>query len=235
MIQQEMLQYQSLDSELSRIERDLRNNDSFVKRKQYKALSQECEDNLAKLDAKAGELKTQLAAARQSMEKISAVIEEHAKEIHDIEDVDELNYMNKKLNEQVELLAAVEKEVKRILREGEEISKSFDEINAKRPKLIAAFKKANEDFNKATEEAKPRVAELKQKQAELKKVIEPQLFEIYKKVSDGGLRPVFVPLRDGSRCGGCQMEMPKAVVDAQFSGKSFIRCENCGRVIYKED
>ena len=235
MIQQEMLQYQSMDAELNRIEKELRKNESFVKRKQYKALSQECEDNLGKLDAKASELRSQLATAKQSMDKITAAIEEHAKEINDIEDVDELNYMNKKLNEQLEQLSAVEKEIKRVLREGEEIAKSFDDINVKLPKLIAAYKKANEDFNKATEEVKPRVNELRAKQNELKKVIEPQLFEIYNKVAAGGLRPVFVPLRDGARCGGCQMEMPKAVVDAHFAGKSFIRCEHCGRVIYKED
>lgn len=235
MIQQEMLQYQSIDGELNRIERDLRKNDSLVKRKQYKALSQECEDNLGRLDAKAAELRSQLAQAKQSMETITREIEEHAKEINDIEDMDELNYMNKKLNEQVELLSAVERDIKRILREGEEIAKSFDDINVKLPKIVAAYKKANEDFNKATEEVKPRVNELRAKQIELKKVIDAQLFDIYKKVSDGGVRPVFVPLRDGSRCGGCQMEMPKAVVDAQFAGKSFMRCEHCGRVIYKED
>ena len=235
MIQQEMLQYQSMDAELNRIEKELRKNESFVKRKQYKALSQEYEESSNKLDAKAVELRSQLAAAKQTMDKITAVIDELSKEITDIEDVDELNYMNKKLNEQLDLLAVADKEIKRILREGEEIAKSFDEINVKLPKLALAYKKANEDFNKATEEVAPRVKELRAKQTELKKSIDPQIFEIYNKVAAGGLRPVFVPLRDGARCGGCQMEMPKAVVDAQFSGKSFIRCEHCGRVIYKED
>ena len=235
MIQQEMLQYQSVDGELNRIEKELRKNENYIKSRQYKALRQECEDNLAKLDAKSGDLKGQLAAARQSVEKITAAIEEHAKEINDIEDVDELNYMSKKLNEQLELLAAVDREIKRILREGEDIAKSFDEISAKLPKLIAALKKSTDEFNKATEAVKPRVAELRAKQAELKKVIDPSIFDVYKKVSEGGKHPVFVPLRDGARCGGCQMEMPKAVVDAQFAGKNFIRCEHCGRVIYKED
>ena len=235
MIQQEMLQYQSMDAELSRIEKELRKNENFVKRKQYKAIWQECDDNLNKLDAKAVELRSQLAVAKQSMDKITSVIDELMKEINDIEDVDELNYMNKKLNEQLELLSATDKEIKRILREGDEIAKSFDETNAKLPKVIAAYKKSNDDFTKATEEAKPRVNELRSKQNELKKAIDPQFFEIYNKVAAGGLRPVFVPLRDGARCGGCQMEMPKAVVDAQFTGKNFIRCEHCGRVIYKED
>ena len=57
MIQQEMLQYQKLDSELNKIERELKKNEFYVKRKQYKALRQECEENLAKLDAKAAELR----------------------------------------------------------------------------------------------------------------------------------------------------------------------------------
>ena len=235
MIQQEMLEYQSLDGELNRIEKDLRKNDSFLKRKQFKAMSQECEDNLAKLDARAQELKNQLAIAKATMEKITEVIEEHSKEIGALEDVDELNYMNKQLNTQLNELANVDKDIKRIIREGEEIAKSFDEINAKLPKLVVAYKKANDEFNKATEEVKPRVTELRTKQAELKKVIEPSLFDIYKKVSEGGLHPVFVPLRDGSRCGGCQMEMPKAVVDTQMAGKSYMRCESCGRIIYRED
>ncbi|MCH5151450.1 MAG: hypothetical protein J1F65_02185 [Clostridiales bacterium] len=235
MIQQEMLQYQALDGELNRIERDLRKNENFIKRKQYKALSQECEENLGKLDAKAQELRNQLAQARQTVDKINEVIEEHAKEIGALEDVDELNYMNKKLNEQLTELSNIDKDIKRILKEGEEISKSFDDINTKLPKLVKLYNKCNEDFNQAAAEVKPRVRELQLKQAELKKVIDPELFDRYKRVSEGGLHPVFVPLQDGTRCGGCRMDMPKAVVDTQMASKPYMRCEHCGRIIYKEN
>lgn len=233
MIQQEMLQYQTLDSELNRIEKELRKNEFFVKRKQYNALRKDCEENISKLDSTAADLRVQLANARQSMEKISAVIEEHSKEIADIEDKDELNYMNKKLNEQLDLLSAVEKDLKRILREGEEVAKSFDEINAKLPKIIAGYNKCNEEFAKVTELQKPRVTELKVKQAELKKVIDPAQFELYKKISDGQIFPVFVPLLNDCQCGGCRMEMPKAVVDTHMAKKDTMRCEHCGRIIYK--
>ena len=234
MIQQEMLQYQLLDGELNRIEKELRKNENFVKRRQYKALSQECEDNLVKLDARAQDLTNQLAQAREAMEKITEIIEEHSKEIGTLEDVDELNYMNKKLNEQIAELANLDKDIKRIVKDGEEISKSFDELSAKLPRLVAGYNKCNEEFNKAAAEVKPKVREIQLKQAELKKVIDSSLFDIYKKVNEGGLHPVFVPLRDGTRCGGCQMEMPKAVVDAQMASKPYMRCEHCGRIIYKD-
>lgn len=235
MIQQEMLEYQTIDRELNRIEKELRENEFFVKRKQYKAMHQNCEESISRAESKANDLKAQLASLRESMDKITALIEEYYREIEDVEDKDELNYMNKKLTEQVELLQGIEKDIKRVSREGEEAVKATEEIAAKLPQIISLYAKCTNEFNKITEAQKPKVAALKQKQAALKQAIEPSLFEIYKKVSDGQIQPVFVPLRDGVRCGGCQMEMPKAIVDAQFADKNYMRCEHCGRIIYKTE
>ena len=235
MIQKEMLEYQEIDKELNRIEKELRKNEYFIKRKQYKSLYQGCEDNIAKFDAKAGDLRSQLAAARQSMDKINAVIEEYFKEIKEVEGEDELNYMTKKLNDELKSLGDVEQEIKRVAKEGEDIVKTLEDINAKLPKITALYNKCNEEFAKVTEAQKPRVAELKVKQAELKKSIDPSILEVYKKISDGQIHPVFVPLVSGCQCGGCRMEMPKAVVDAQLSQKDYMRCEHCGRIIYKAD
>lgn len=235
MIQQEMLEYQKIDRELSRIEKELRENEFFVKRKQYKAMHQNCEESLVRAENKANDLKSQLAACRDNMIKVNALIEEYCHEINDVEDVDELNYISKKLNEQLDALANTEKEIKRVSREGEEALKSVEDISAKLPQIIALYAKCTNEFNKAAESVKPKVAALKQKQAGLKQAIDPSVFEIYKKVSEGQIQPVFVALRDGTRCGGCQMEMPKAIVDAQFATKDYMRCEHCGRIIYKAE
>lgn len=232
MISQEMLQYQKIDSELNRIERDLRKSDAYQNRQKFKSLRQEFEDRLIKLDTKAGELKSQLAAAQANLNKISAIIGEHNKEIADIQSEDELNYMSKKLTEQTELLAQAEKEIKRILYEGEDIARTFDEINAKLPQVLSAYKKSNEEFAKATEEVKPRVAELHTKQLELEKSIDGKLLAMYKKLSET-IRPVFVPLRDENLCSGCNMDIPKAQIDSQMQEKGYVVCEHCGRIIYK--
>lgn len=233
MIQQEMLRYQTLDGELNRIERDLRKNEFFIKRKQYKGLKQECDDKLAKLEIKAAELKSQFDSAMHTLNAVSAVVEEYTKEIEAIQDNDELSYMNKKLAEQTELLASVERDVKRVQKEGAEIARLFDEISAKLPKVIAGYNKCNDAFNQAAAVVKPRVNDIKKEQLELKKAIDPELFEKYRKIADGQVMPVFVPLKDECRCGGCQMEMPRAVIDAQISEHGFARCEHCGRIIYR--
>ncbi len=232
MIQQEMLQYQTLDSELNKIERDLKKNKYYVLRRDVKASLQKSEDQLARLDQKTIDLRNQLAQANQTLQKINAVIEEHTKEIADIEDQDELNYMSKKLDEQLALLASVEKDVKQILRDGEEIDKSFETISKNLPKLAEEYKRCNVEFDKATQEAKPRVMELRKKQAELKNVIDAELFEKYKKLSEQ-VHPVFVPLENGNCCGGCRMEMPTAQVNSHMSEKGYMICEHCGRIIYK--
>lgn len=233
MIQQEMLKYQSLDIELNRIERDLRKNQFYVKRKEIKAALQSSEEQLARLEHKTLDLRNQLSAATQTLQKITAVIDEHTKEIADIEDQDELNYMSKKLDEQLALLSATEKDVKQILREAEELEKNFDNVSKVQiPRLAGEYNKCNVQFDKATNEVKPRVMELRKQQAELKNVIEAGLFERYKKLSET-VRPVFVPLMDGNRCGGCRMEMPTAQVEAKMA-KGFMVCEHCGRIIYKQ-
>ena len=141
--------------------------------------------------------------------------------------------MNRKLSEQLDQLSQVEKDIKRILHDGEELARMFEDINAKLPKIVAGYNKFNTEFAKATEEVKPKVTELKTKQAELKKAIDPDLFAVYKRISDGQIHPVFVPLRDECRCGGCQMEMPRSQVEAQLREKDYMVCEHCGRIIYK--
>lgn len=230
-----MLEYQKIDRELARIEKELRENENYLKFKQYKNMRQACEDSIARAESKAGDLKSQLSACHESITKITAQIEEYCREIGEALDSDELNYINKKLNEQLDALAAVERDVKRLQREGEETVKSLEEITEKLPKVVSLCVKFNNEFAKAKEAQRPRVAELKQKQAVLKQAIDPSIFEIYKKVSEGQIQPVFVALRDGTRCGGCQMEMPKAIVDAQFANKPYMRCEHCGRIIYKPE
>lgn len=232
MIQQEMLEYQDLDIELNKIERELKKNPFYTKRREVKSALQKAEEQLARLDQKTLELRNQLTTATQTLQSINAVIEEHTKEIADIEDQDELNYMSKKLDEQLKLLANVEREIKQILQEGDELDKTFDKISQTIPKLVAEYNRCNAEFDKATQQVKPRVLELKKKQAEIKDKIEPTLFARYKTLSEQ-VHPVFVPLEDKSRCGGCNMDMPIAQVTSMLADKGYMICEHCGRVIYK--
>ena len=234
MIQQAMLEYQSLDSELNKIERNLRKNEWYLKRREMKVALQKAEEQLARLEQKTVDLRNQLAQVGEKLQKINAVIDEYTKEMADIEDQDELNYISKKLDTELELLSATESELKKILQEGDELDKSFEKISkGQLPKIAAEYNKCNAEFDKAAQEQKPLVLDIKKRQAELKKQIDPQLFDVYKRISEQ-VHPVFVPLQNENRCGGCRMEMPTAQVTAKISEKGYMTCEHCGRIIYKE-
>lgn len=235
MIQQEMLEYQSLDSELNKIERELKKNEFYVKRKQWKGALAQAEEQLARLEQKTVDLRNQLSLVSQNLQQIGKIVDEYTKEMADIEDQDELNYISKKLDLQLDALVAAEKELKQILHEGDEADKSFEKISkVQLPKIAAEYNRCGVEFDKATQAQKPRVLELKKRQTELKADIDQHLFEVYKKVSQQ-IHPVFVPLQNGNRCGGCRMEMPVSQVNAKIAEKGYIICEHCGRVVYKED
>lgn len=236
MIQQQMLEYQKIDGELNRIERDLRKSEAYQNLRKYKTLRQDYEDTLNKLDAKASDLKNKLTQAKQAVAKINAVIEELTNEMTHVESSDELKYMSKKLDEQLKLLSQVEGEIRDVLREGEEISKKFEEINSKLVAIAKAYKSASEEFEAQKESIKPRVKELREKLDALKPQLDKKLFEMYERISAGKVFPVFVPLSDGNRCGGCRMDMPLGVVESEMQKHGGImRCEHCGRIMYKAD
>ena len=236
MIQQQMLEYQKIDGELNRIERDLRKSEAYQNLRKNKALRQEYEHTFNKIDSKASELKNKLTQAKQAVAKINAVIEELTNEMTHVESSDELKYMSKKLDEQLKLLAQVEGEIRDVLREGEEIAKKFDEINGKLVTIAKAYKTASEEFEAQKESIKPRVKELREKLDALKPQLDKKLFEMYERISAGKVFPVFVPLSDGNRCGGCRMDMPLGVVESEMQKHGGImRCEHCGRIMYKAD
>lgn len=236
MIQQQMLEYQKIDGELNRIERDLRKSEAYQNLRKYKTLRQDYEDTLNRLDSKAGELKSKLTQAKQSVAKISSVIDDLTNEMTHVESSDELKYMSKKLDEQLKLLTQVEGEIRDTLREGEEIAKKFDEINSKLVAVAKALKTANDEFSSQKEAVKPRVMELRTKLDALKPTLDKKLFEMYERISAGKVFPVFVPLTDGNRCGGCRMDMPLGVVEAEMQKRGgLMRCEHCGRIMYTAD
>ncbi len=228
-----MLEYQTLDGQLRRMKRELEKNEYRTQGKKFTALRQETEEAIVRLDARAAELASVLASVKNNFEKISSALDEYAKEIGDIEDEDELKYIKKKLASQTELLQSAERECKSVLREGEEIDKKYDELRAKMPKILAGYNKCNEEFNKIIAAAQPEINSIKKKQAELEKMLDAQEMEVYKKIRQQNIYPVYVPLMDGNRCGGCRMDMPGASV-AKIDEKGYIRCEHCGRIIFKQ-
>lgn len=82
---------------------------------------------------------------------------------------------------------------------------------------------------KMEENLKPQLEEIDNQILDLEKKASKEDLEVYKKMLNDNIFPVFVSL-NGNRCGGCQMELPLSLVE-KLKLKGRLHCEECRRII----
>ena len=82
---------------------------------------------------------------------------------------------------------------------------------------------------KMQENLKPQLDEIDKKIASLESKADKDAYELYKKMRNDNIFPVYVKL-NGNRCGGCQMELPLSFVE-KLRLKGQLPCEECRRII----
>lgn len=230
-MQKELLEYQRLDGDLRRMKRELEKNEFRVQCKKYNQMRQDAEGQLEKLEVRAAELKNTYANLEKDFQKLTVILHDYLKLIEDIADIGEVTYMKRKINAQLDQVANCERECRNVLRDAELTAKQYDEVAAKLPVLISNYNKCNNQFNRIISAAQPKVKEMQAQQSELEKLLDPQQLELYKKIRQHDIHPVFVEYSGGS-CGGCRMEISGGAA-AKLNETGQIRCEHCGRIIYK--
>lgn len=228
---QDILQYQKLDGALLRMQKELKNNEFRKQGIQLAAMRQEAEDTLLKLETRAQELKSMLSNSIAALDTITNTLAEHQKAIGDIEDIEELKYLRKKIATQYDSLDACERNIKVIIKDSEDAQSRFNDYATKLPIIVSKLAKCNEEFAKLMEEAKPKIKDLQRQQAELEGKLDASLLEKYKEMRSQNIYPVFVQL-EGKSCGGCRMELTGSAV-SQLDSNEYIRCEHCNRLLFK--
>lgn len=228
-----ILQYQKLDGTLLEIEKNLKTNESRKMSMKLTSYKQDAEDRLVKIEAKAGELSTSLNNAIANINTVKETLDEHIKAVEDLEDIEEIKYLKKKIASELETLDNHDKTIKGILDEINAMQDSYNDISAKLPKAVSQLASVNEAFGKIVAEVKPQIDSLKEEKKELEKSLDASLLAEYKKVRAQNLYPVFVELGAGNTCAGCHMTT--SVDFAEMDAEGYVKCENCNRRVYKAD
>jgi len=237
-MQKEMLDYQNFDRELRRIKRELEKNEFRVKGKELKDQRAKIEDEVARLEQRAGDLKSATARLVDLSNEVDRSMAEYEHALSEMQDEGGLNYLKKKIEEQLKELDVAERECKSVLRDCDEVSAAYEAAVKDIPRITAAYKKCNEEFSKATKEVEPTIRKIQAQQAELAKVIDQNVFDVYKKLSAQNVFPVFVTtqthlaMKNDVLCGGCKMSI-SATSRSKLDEDGRVRCEHCGRIIYK--
>lgn len=118
----------------------------------------------------------------------------------------------------------------------EKSSKLLNDYNLAMNQLKDTKKKVDtlkEMIAKMQENLQPQLAEIDKKIASLEPKADKEAYELYKKMLNDNIFPVYVRL-NGNRCGGCQMELPLSFID-KLKLKGKLPCEECRRIIIFEE
>jgi predicted nucleic acid-binding Zn-ribbon protein len=227
---QNLLRYQSIEAQLRKIENELLNSPERKKAMAARQFLVESEETVTKMDNKAKELISHLNKSREDYQEVAALIKEYDDTIKTLKSEDEMSYLGKKINQCIETLKNLEREIASIVREMEEVTKSFAIFKNKHNAAKAEYQLNREKFEELKKQKEGPVAQVNEKLKELAKSIDAGLLEKYIKKRADKIFPVLVPARE-NMCGGCSMEISLQQM-AQLKETGIIECENCQRIIY---
>ena len=225
-----ILEYQTLDSELFKIEKSLRedinkktatqmqNNAKLAQERSYKL-----NDMAKNLEKEYENLKSQFDIQKNKMNEI------FNKDVDSLslEDVDKLNKLKDKLSAN---LTTLERNFSKIAENMNNLLADFNKTRKAFQMANEEYSKAKANFDKTQNELNPKKAEIEKKLASLEKGIDKDIIEAYKKRRVENIFPVVVALA-GNCCGGCRTELSLANIST-LKEKGVLTCEHCHRIVY---
>lgn len=225
-----ILEYQTLDSELFKIEKSLRDNQDKKMASQMQNNAKIAQERSFKLDEKAKELEKEYQNAKNQYQVQKKKMDEIFEKDVDKLSKDEVEKLEKLKDKLAQNLSILERNFAKI---AENMSALLSEFNKTKNAFQMAkeqFARSKQNFDKAQSEALPKQQELNKKLASLEKGIDAKIIEAYKKRRTENIFPVVVSLA-GNCCGGCRVELSMANI-SKLKEDGILTCEHCHRIIY---
>ncbi len=226
-----ILEYQKLDSQLVKIERQLKDNANKKNASKMHSNMKEAQNRSFKLEEKAGSLLNEIEKVKKQFKIQQDKMDEFSSknlETLSKDEIDKLAMLKDKLAQNLAILernlSSLAENVNSVLSDFNKTIKIFNNCKEE----YAKSKSAYEDDVKAVEENQK---EISSKLQTLAKSIDPKIIEAYQKRRKENIFPVVVPLA-GNSCGGCQFELPYANI-SKLEDEGILTCEHCHRLIYK--
>lgn len=231
----ELLNYQSLDMELNRLENEFYNSPARLKIKkdtdlvneQIRILN-EMNEQFVELNDRLDGISDILPKLEDQYKKLFAEFETNKPETK--EEAHELLTEVKKI---IKDISNYEKELKSLNKRIVDMQKNMSTRRNNAAKLKREVLLLRESYTEEFEKQKDLVRQKKKELLQEAKNVDPKLLERYNEIRPHVIPPV-VKL-NGNQCGGCNMSLPSADLATLNQGINIMECSNCGRLIIKED
>ncbi|MDD3831842.1 MAG: hypothetical protein PHW00_04220 [Clostridia bacterium] len=226
-----VLEYQQTDGKLRAIEKELNNSAERIRYKKLAENLKSAEDTVRKMEIKTNELNIMLTNLEKKLQSSKLSMNEFASNVDHCIDLQELEYLTKKVSDLGKTVNGYEKEINAVTVQIEDMSKKYDNFRQNYPTAKKQTDDARTAFRTLLSTRQAEMDELKKQLEQLEGKIQPEIIEEYKKLKNQGIFPPFVPLIGANQCGGCSMEIPSAQVFT-LNEKGLLKCENCRRIVY---
>ena len=231
---QKILDYQTVDMQLFKLEMALRNSDAGKSLAASKSEMAKKAGDIQKCVKDADEVKVIVEKYREIYKKIAFEMSELSDVLEHFEEPKEIDRYEKQIDQSKKKLLEIEKELTKLVKKMDECVSRANESLVKYSEFNktaqVAMKKLNEMKASMQNEAK----ELNEKLKELKKVLPENFIEKYNNIKKNGKMPVLVEGDTENKiCKGCRMELYNKELEMLDGGK-LVECPNCGRILYKK-
>lgn len=230
-----LLDYQEIDRNLLKIEKELnatQERKNYVKaRKFMKNAQTTLEGYESKAISLTGEFKDLDARFHNLLDRLKEFSEIDYSELEENEE--EVAYLKKNAQSLAENLKTMKKNLQAVKEQMENMTQEYEKLKKQTLVMQRQYKEYKEQYDSVVKSREGEVNEIRAKLSELEKDIPAEILERYKNKRKEGLWPVLCKL-NGDRCAFCSMDLPKAAISKLASSK-VIECENCHRLIYREE
>lgn len=227
----DILEYQKLDSELFKIEKQIKDNKNKQTANQMHENMKNAQSRSLKLEEKAGDILNEIDKVKKQFQIQEDKMNEFlSKDLTKLtkEEIDKYNVLKEKLSQNLSILeknlSALAENVNAVL---SDFNKTIKTFNTSKEQYLKSKENYENDIN-AVEENKKQISE---RLNALSKNIDSKIMESYNKIRKENIFPVVVPLKD-NLCGGCHIELPYATLSV-LERDGVLACEHCHRLIYK--
>ncbi len=226
----ELLEYQSVDGELRKIEQEVAASEERKKYIQAKKFMETAGDKLEAQDKRARDLKALFEKLTEEFEEINKTIAEYADLDEMVENGGDISFYKKSVQSLVDRLRAMKGELNKLASDIENASEEYKRMKKQTISMQKQYKEYNEKFKEVKNARAEEVKEINARLETIGAKIPPEILERYKAKRRDKIFPVVVPL-NGEFC-ICGRDFPLAQQGA-LSGGGVVECEHCHRFIYK--
>ncbi len=229
---EQILDYQKLDRELFKIEKQLRENPNKQKANEMFDNMKNAQTRSMKLEEKAGVILAEIEKIKKQYKIQEDKMNEFlSKDLSSLskEDIEKLSVLKDKLSQNLVILD------KNLTALAENVNAVLSDFN----KTIKVFNNSKDVYAKCKQEYDNEVSKFEEdkkqivdKLEKLSKNVDGKIMEAYAKRRKENIFPVMVPLIENS-CGGCRYALSSAnILKLEEEGVS--TCEHCHRIVYKK-